>query len=89
MSNVIELQQPEKPIITLDPVRESLRELEGWCRRKIDVTESFNDACEAIARKANIEPAVLKSYVTARVKDQMAKKEKHTEQLSLLFESLK
>ena len=77
-----------QPVVTLAPVRDALRELEGWYRRKVDVDESFSDACKAVARKAHIEPAVLKAFIAARVKDQGAAKRKAASQLSLLFDEI-
>lgn len=70
-------------------VLDALEELEIACQRKIDATDSFNDACKAVAIKAGIEPNVLSSYITARVKDTLEKQQKKSDQMALLFEEIK
>lgn len=79
---------PEEGVIKLDPLRDALPELERACHRKIDAADDFSKACEAAALKAGLDPAVVKSYVTARVRDKLDEYEKKSTQLVLLFEEI-
>lgn len=64
-------------VTKLDVVREALtpdvvEHLELAYRRKVDVSESFSDACDYQAEKAGIHPSVLKAWIKARVEDKEA-----------------
>lgn len=73
-------------ILSLDPVRTSLGELEALARAKDDAAEVFTAGVDAVAVKAGLEPAVLKRYVTARVQDKTQKLAQQAAQLQLLFD---
>ncbi len=73
-------------ILSLDPVRTSLGELEALARAKDDAVELFGAQVDAVAVKAGLEPAVLKRYVQARVKDKIQKLAQQAAQLQLLFD---
>lgn len=79
-------QQASGDAIKIAAVLDALPELERACQRKIDAAESFTDACKAVALKAGIEPSVVSTYVTAKIKDTLEKQQKKAEQLNLLFE---
>jgi|GEM_PF-5071862 len=83
-----EKDKPQEGVIKLDPLRESLPELERACQRKIDASDDFSNACDAVALKAGLDPAVVKSYVTARVRDKLDEYEKKSTQLALVFEGI-
>lgn len=74
--------------LKLKPVRDALSELRGLCQRAIDASESYGDACKAVAEKAGLEHTVLKGYVTALVRDKMADHAKKAGQISLLLDEL-
>ena len=73
-------------IISLEAVREGLAELETLARAKDDAAELFGAGVDAVAVKAGLEPAVLKRYVTARVKDKTKQLAQQAAQLQLLFD---
>ncbi len=73
-------------ILSMDPVRTSLSELEALARAKDDAAELFGAGVEAVAVKAGLEPGVLKRYVTARVKDKTKQLAQQAAQLQLLFD---
>ena len=79
---------PEEGVIKLDPLRESLPELERACHRKIDAADNFSKACDAAGHKAGLDSTVVKSYVTARVRNKLDEYEKKSTQLVLLFEEI-
>ena len=72
-------------IIQLDAVRESLRELEALAHAKEDAAEGFTAGCEAVARKAHLEPTVLKRFVNARIQHKTRGLLRQAAQLQLLF----
>lgn len=78
--------QDREKILSLDPVRAGLNELEALARAKDDAAELFGAGVEAVAVKAGLEPAVLKRYVTARVQDKTQKLAQQAAQLQLLFD---
>lgn len=80
--------KPGEGVIKLDALRESLPELERACQRKIVASDDFSNACDAVALKAGLEAAVVKSYVTARVRDKLDEYEKKSSQLALVFEEI-
>ena len=74
--------------IAWQPLRESLRSLEELCVRKKDAALAFAEGCDAVAAVANIEPSVLRAYVTARVADKLKIQATKAEQMQLLYEEL-
>src|SRR3990167_5063312 len=75
--------------INLHELSESaMGNLRALCQAKIDAAESFTDACEAVADKANLQPAALSAYVNAVVRDKIEKAEEKASQLALLFDEL-
>jgi hypothetical protein len=60
---------------------------EAWTR-KTDAAESYADAVKATAEECGIEPAALKAYINAKMRDKQAKHMRAAEQLSLLFEEI-
>ena len=78
--------QDREAIISLEAVREGLAELEALARAKDDAAELFGAGVDAVAVKAGLEPAVLKRYVTARVKDKTKQLAQQAAQLQLLFD---
>ena len=73
-------------ILQLEPVRAGLSELEALARAKDDAAELFGAGVDAVAVKAGLEPAVLKRYVTARVRDKTRQLSQQAAQLQLLFD---
>lgn len=69
-------------------VEKTLPDLEAQCQRAIDAQASFTDACKATAERSGIEPGVLKSFVSAKVKDTLEKQRTKAEQMQLLLEEV-
>ncbi len=78
--------QDREAIISLEAVREALSELEALGHAKEDAGVTFSAGIEAVAVKAGIEPAVLKRFVQARVKDTAKKLAIQAAQMQLLFD---
>jgi len=74
--------------INLGEIRAAIPELEALCNRKIEVSEDFANLVKLVALKAGINAPVLATYITAVCNDTLSKKEKQTEQLTLLFREL-
>ena len=87
MNQATVLPMPTTGLSSIQAVRESLAELETLCQKKIDAAYMFKEACKAVGTKANLEGAVIASFVTARVNDVLEAQERKATQLSFLFES--
>lgn len=66
----------------------SMSELETAWTKKHDAGEDFKTLCEAVAVKAQCEPSVLKTYISARMQDKLDAQAKKAEQLGFLFDNL-
>lgn len=85
----VEPTPPESvAVIKLDKIRPRVRELENLYTRKVDASQSFNDAASAAATLAGLDAKVVKKFITARVKDTERKEAKQAEQLQLLFDEI-
>ena len=74
--------------INLTALNAALPELEAACNRKIEATEDFKNAIAVQAINAGLLPGVLSQYVVARCTDNVKKKARSAEQLSLLFSEI-
>lgn len=72
----------------LNEIRSALGELEAACNRAIDAAEDYDNVCKLVALKAGTDAAVVKTFVTARCKENVAKTENKAEQLSILFNEI-
>ena len=75
-------------------VEDALENLEQLCTLKLSATETFSAACSAVSDKAwnenhiKLDAAVIRSYVTARVRDRMEKYNDRAEQMNLLMDDI-
>src|SRR3990167_5833253 len=74
--------------IKISEIKAACPELEAACNRKIGAAEAFADLCKLVALKSGIDASVLSTYITAVCNETLAKKEKQSEQLALLFEEM-
>lgn len=82
------MNAPTEPVVNLERIAIRMPALcEAWTR-KTDAVESYADAVKATAEECGIEPASLKAYINAKMRDKQAKFVREAEQLSLLFEEL-
>jgi len=82
------LTQGLKLGIKISEIKAACPELEAACNRKIDAAENFANICKLVALKSGIDASVLSTYITAVCNETLAKKEKQSEQLALLFEEM-
>lgn len=74
-------------MIQVETIQTRIRELETAWSIKKSAAESYTLAIEAVAAAAHCEPAALKQYINARMRDKVAELQIQQEQLSLLLES--
>lgn len=72
----------------LGEIRAAIPELEAACNAAIERAEIFTDLCKLVGLKAGTDPAVVKSFISARCKDSVRKTEDKAEQLSILFDEI-
>lgn len=72
--------------LQLDPLRESLKELAARHERLVNAREDYKTLVAAVAEKAHCAPAVVRSFVAARMSEHGARAQERTLQLALLFE---
>ena len=72
----------------LNEIRTAIPELEAACNAAIERAEIFTDLCKLVGLKAGTDPAVVKSFISARCKDAVRKTEDKAEQLSILFDEI-
>ena len=72
----------------LSEIRGAIGELEAACNRAIEANEDFTAICQLKALQGGVDPAVLKTFITARCNDRVKKTENKAEQLSILFDEI-
>ena len=72
----------------LNEIRTAIPELEAACNHAIEAAEDYDNVCKLIALKAGTDAAVVKTFITARCKENVAKTENKAEQLSILFNEI-
>ena len=72
----------------VNEIRMAIPELEAACNAAVEYAERFNDLCKLIGLKAGTDPAVIKTFITARCNERVAKVEARAEQLSILFDEI-
>ena len=72
----------------LAEIRIALPELEAACNRANEAAEDFTNLCKLVSLKASVDASVVKTFVTARVNETVAKTERKAEQLGLLFDEI-
>lgn len=61
-------------------------ELESLAISAKAAADAFSDAVKRVGKNANVDPAVLRAYIKARVSDDPSKARAQAEQLSFLFD---
>ena len=74
--------------LTLDPVRKARAHLEDLAHVKIAAAEAYTEAVKQVAEGARMDPAAIKAYINAIVRDKVAEHRRKVDQLSLMFEEL-
>lgn len=87
MTKVTELHpQSAQGAINLQPLRDSLQELQAAALRAKDMADAYRDAVNAIAEQSGLLPAAVRAFVRARISEDAAKPAEKAHQLSMLFE---
>ena len=88
-------EAPPAPIgaaINLQPLRDSLHELEIAATKVAEMQGAFSDLLRAVATKTGLAAPVIRSFIAARIteSEKAAERKKHrASQLSLLFDEIK
>lgn len=72
----------------LNEIRTAIPELEAACNAAIERAEIFTDLCKLVGLKANVDGAVVKTFISARCKDSVQKTEDKAQQLEILFSEI-
>lgn len=79
---------------SLDVIEDAMDNLENLCTMKISASDAFSEACKAVSERAwkernlKIDAAVIRAFVTAKVRDKLEKYHEQAGQMSLLAEEL-
>ena len=73
-------------MINLETIKTRLPELEQLWTLKSSAGESYTAAIKLSAEYAKCEPAALRAYINAKMRDKVAKLQIQQEQLSLMLE---
>lgn len=83
---------PTGAVINLQPLRDSLHELEIAATKVSDMQVAFSDLLRAVATKTGLAAPVIRSFIAARITESekaAERKKQRATQLSLLFDEIK
>lgn len=83
---------PTGAAINLQPLRDSLHELEIAATKVADMQAAFSDLLKVVAKKTGLAAPVIRSFIAARIAESekaAERKKQRASQLSLLFDEIK
>lgn len=83
---------PTDAAINLQPLRDSLHELEIVATKVADMQGAFSDLLQVVAKKTGLAVPVIRSFIAARIAESekaAERKKQRATQLSLLFDEIK
>lgn len=75
-------------------IEDALEDLERLCTLKLAAAETFSKACAAVSEKSwkeshiKLDSSVIRSYVTARVRNRIEEYNERAEQMNLLMDDV-
>jgi hypothetical protein len=74
--------------VTLQPLRDSIKELTALHQRAANAREAYADLVDAVADKTRLKPAVVRAYINARLSETGMRSVAKAKQLALVFEEV-
>ena len=74
--------------ITLQPLRDSIKELTALHERAKNAREAYADLVDAVSDKTKLKPAVIRAFINARLSETGQRSVEKAKQLALVFEEV-
>ena len=91
-SNVARMEPPAtaevENAITLQPLRDSIKELTALHERAKNAREAYADLVDAVSDKTKLKPAVIRAFINARLSETGQRSVEKAKQLAMVFEEV-
>jgi hypothetical protein len=73
-------------VVTMEPLKVALKELTAGYERMRNAREDYKSLVDAVAEKSKLKPAVIRSYINARMSEHGQRRIEQALQLVLVFD---